>query len=109
MLIHRIVVPDSMYSATVNCAWVVFEKLTCCDPCKLRPVTPQKFFKRLLCRRENTALYFNCYLLDKFFLWYCGPTRAIASSYMKFLEHSDEPQSVKPLWTRDQLVAETPT
>jgi len=62
-------------------------------------------FMHLLTRRENTAQYFNCYVFDKFFLWYCGPTRAMASLYMKLLEHSDEPQSVEPLWTRDQLVA----
>jgi hypothetical protein len=38
-----------------------------------------------------------------FFLWRCGPTRAMASSFT----HNDASQSVGLLWTIDQLVAET--
>ena len=45
------------------------------------------------------------------FLWLCGPTRAMASSFLRFLDHThnDAPQSVGLLWTSDQLVAETST
>ena len=41
----------------------------------------------------------------------CGPTRAMASSFLRFLDHihNDTPQSVGLLWTRDQPVAETST
>jgi len=33
----------------------------------------------------------------------------MASSFLKFLEHNDEPQSAGLLWMRDQLVAEAST
>ena len=33
----------------------------------------------------------------------------MASSFLKFLERNDEPQSVGLLWTRDQLIAEVST
>jgi hypothetical protein len=33
----------------------------------------------------------------------------MASSFLKFLEHNDEQQSVGLLWMRDQLVAEAST
>jgi len=44
-------------------------------------------------------------------LWRCGPTRTMASSFMRFLDHTqnDTSQSVGLLWTSDQLVAETST
>ena len=45
-----------------------------------------------------------------FFLWCCDPTRVMASSFLRFLDHThDAPQSVGLLWTSDQLVAETCT
>jgi len=45
-----------------------------------------------------------------FFLWRRGPTRAMASSFMRFqITHVDAPQSVGLLWISDQLVAETST
>ena len=52
-------------------------------------------------------LYHNIF----FFLWRCGPTLAMASSFLRFLDHThnDAPQSVEFSWTRDQCVAETPT
>ena len=45
------------------------------------------------------------------FLWRCGPTRAMASSFLRFLDHThnDTSQSVVLLWTSDQLVAESST
>ena len=44
-----------------------------------------------------------------FFLWRCGPTRDMAFSFTRVLDHThnDASQSVRPLWTRDQCVAET--
>ena len=42
----------------------------------------------------------------KFFLslWRCGPTRAMASSFLRFRDHThDASQSVGLLWTSDQL------
>ena len=46
-----------------------------------------------------------------FFLWRCDPTRVMASSFLRFLDHThnDAPQPVGLLWTSDQLVAETST
>ena len=42
-------------------------------------------------------------------LWRYGPTRAMAFSFLRFLDHThnDAPQSVGLLWKSDQLVAET--
>jgi ABC-type xylose transport system permease subunit len=50
-------------------------------------------------------------LSKTFFMWRCGPTRAMASSFTRFFEitHRDTPQSVGLLWTSDQSVAETST
>jgi hypothetical protein len=45
-----------------------------------------------------------------YFLWPCSPGRAMASSFTRFRDHTqDAPQSVGLLWTSDQLVAETST
>jgi len=46
-----------------------------------------------------------------FFFWCCGPTRATASPFLRFLDHTlnDAPQSVGLLWTSDQFVTETST
>jgi hypothetical protein len=46
-----------------------------------------------------------------FFLWHCDPTLVMASSFLRFLDHThnDAPQSVGLLWTSNQLVAETST
>ena len=46
-----------------------------------------------------------------FFLWRCVPTRVMAFSFLGFLDHThnDTPQSVRLLWTSDQLVTETST
>ena len=39
-----------------------------------------------------------------------APQWAKTSSFTRFLDHThDAPQSVRPLWTRDQLVAEIST
>jgi hypothetical protein len=41
---------------------------------------------------------------------WCGPPRAMASSFTRFLDHThDAPQSVGVLWTSDQLVADIST
>jgi len=55
---------------------------------------------------EATSLYIYFFLL-----WRCDPTRVMASSFLKFLDHThnDAPKSVRLLWTSDQLVAETST
>ena len=43
-------------------------------------------------------------------LWRCGPPGAMASSFLRFLDHThDAPQSVRLLWTSDQLVTGTST
>jgi len=43
-------------------------------------------------------------------LWRCGPTWAMASSFLTFLYHTQHPKkSLGLLSTRDQLVAETST
>ena len=45
-----------------------------------------------------------------FFLWSCGPTLAVASSFLRFLEHTEPRITVgRLLWTRDQCVAEAST
>jgi len=41
-------------------------------------------------------------------LWRCGPTRAMAPSFLRFLDH-DATQSVRLLWMSDLLVAKTCT
>jgi hypothetical protein len=41
--------------------------------------------------REHAAVIYNCVLPDDgifFFLWRCGPTRAMASSFLRFLDHT---------------------
>jgi hypothetical protein len=49
-----------------------------------------------------------CYYSNSFLLWRCDPTRVMASSFLRFLDHTqDVSQSVGFLWTSDQLVAET--
>ena len=55
----------------------------------------------------TTNIFSALYIL----FWRCGPTRAFASSFTRFLQitHHDAPQSVGLLWTSDQLVAETST
>ena len=45
---------------------------------------------------------------SRFFFFCCSPTRAMASSFTRFLNHNGAPQSVGLLWTSDQLVAELP-
>ena len=56
---------------------------------------------RITKARIQTPIYY-------LFLWRCGPTRAMASSFLRFLDHTqDASQSVGLLWTSDQLVAET--
>jgi hypothetical protein len=50
------------------------------------------------------------YFLSLSFLWRCAPKRVMASSFMRFLDHTnDAPQSVRLHWTSDQLVAQTST
>ena len=50
------------------------------------------------------------YFLKTFFLWRCGPTRAMVY-FLSLLEYTknDVQQSVGLLWTSDQLVGETST
>ena len=50
-------------------------------------------------------------VLSFFFLWPCSPTRDMASSFTRFLDHThkDASQSVELLWTSDQSVAGTST
>jgi len=57
----------------------------------------------------TNALYIYIYIY--FPLWRCGPTLAMVSSFLRFLDHTynDAPQSVGLLWTRDRLVVETST
>jgi len=45
-----------------------------------------------------------------FFLWRCGPMRAMTSSFLRSLDHTQRRITVgTTLWTSDQLVAETST
>jgi len=45
-----------------------------------------------------------------FCVWRCDPTRVIASSFLRFLDHTQRRTTVgRLLWTSDQLVAETST
>jgi len=45
-----------------------------------------------------------------FLLWRCDPTRVMASSFTRFLDHTQRRTTVgRLLWTSDQLVAETST
>jgi len=55
--------------------------------------------------------YWNLlYYRNSSLLWRCDPTRVIASSFLRFLDNTqDAPQSVGLLWTSDQLVADTST
>ena len=56
-------------------------------------------------------IYIYIYIYIFFFLCRCNPTRAMASSFLRFFQitHNDASQSVRLLWTSDQLVAETST
>jgi len=44
-------------------------------------------------------------------LWRCGPTQAMASSFLRFLDHTQRHTTAGRtlLWVRDQCVAETST
>jgi len=58
----------------------------------------------------------NCFRVRPMFVclffsfWRNSPQWAMASSFTRFLDHTQRrPQAVRLLWTRDQLVAETST
>jgi hypothetical protein len=60
---------------------------------------------------SNTYTHIGCgivHLNTDFFGGRCDTTRAVASSFLRFLDHTQQ-QSVGLLWTSDQLVAETST
>jgi hypothetical protein len=62
-------------------------------------IVPYKYFKnKFLTSPASSFIYF--------FLWRCGPTRTMASSFLRFLDHT---QSVRLLWTNNRLVADTST
>ena len=70
------------------------------------------WYRSVLCIIITLAYrLYSFWLLIFFFLWRCDPTWVMASSFLRFLEHThnDAPQSVGLLWTSDQLVAETST
>ena len=62
--------------------------------------------KKTLHTHTHTHTHIYFFLLQR-----CDPTRVMASSFLRFLDHThnDAPQSVGLLWTSDQLVAETST
>jgi len=53
----------------------------------------------------------ECWFRYFFFLWRCGPTRAMSPSFLRFIHHThnDASQSVVLLWASDQLVTEAST
>ena len=58
------------------------------------------------------CMWFVAYIGFLFcFLWRCNPTCALASSFLRFLDHThnDASQSVGLLWTSDKFVGETST
>jgi len=59
-------------------------------------------------RLHDEELYSTSNII-MFFLWRCGPTRAMASSFTRFVDHNETPQSVGLLWTSDQPLTETST
>jgi hypothetical protein len=77
----------------------------------------------LYIRRLCNMLAIDSFLLDDykaldkkparfnpFFLWRCDPTRVMASSLLRFLDHKQRrTKSIGLLWTSDQLIAETST
>ena len=63
---------------------------------------------KLVFYSSTLSLSLSLYIYIYIFLWRCGPTRAMTSSLLRFLDHKqDLPQSVGLLWTSDQCVAET--
>jgi hypothetical protein len=63
---------------------------------------------------HQRSILINTYITDVIslsLLWLDSPIWAWASSFRRglMITHSDTPQSVGLLWTRDQLVAETST
>jgi hypothetical protein len=55
-------------------------------------------------------MYFIYIYIYIYIPWRCGPMRAMASSFLRFLDHTHEAsQSVGLLWTSDQHVADTST
>ena len=54
------------------------------------PLVFTKFFTAtcLSCCEPSSGLLYTFYRKRKFFLWRCGPTRAMASSFLRFLDHT---------------------
>ena len=57
--------------------------------------------------RLDSLFFRTCFCL--FVIGATAPQWAMASSFTRFVNHKDAPQSVGLLWTSDQLVAETST
>ena len=54
--------------------------------------------------------YYYYYYYYYLFLWRCDPKPVMASSFLRFLDHTRRRATVgRLLWTSDQLVAETST
>jgi hypothetical protein len=54
----------------------------------------------------HTHIYIYIYIYI-YFLWRYDPSWAMFSSFFRFVDHNDAPQSLGLLWTRDKLVTET--
>ena len=48
-------------------------------------------------------IYIYIYIYILFLLWRCDPTRVMAPSFFRFIDHThnDAPQSIGLLWTSD--------
>jgi hypothetical protein len=77
-------------------------------------VMSKKFGVRVIYRKIrymefSSRLKLLYFLLNYLFIWSNSPQWARSSSFKRFLDHNDAPQSVGLPWTSDQLVAETST
>jgi len=68
----------------------------------------QEYSNQYLKSEQDPFLLHTFHFIYQFVFGSTAPQWATASSFMRFLiTHNDAPQSVRLLWTSDQLVAET--
>ena len=62
-------------------SWVLWQHAVLCNV-MLRRVPCRRLFNVLMCK------FYKFYICAVSFLWRCGPTRAMASSFLRFLDHT---------------------
>jgi len=90
---YRFCIRSSDITCTFLCATVsvtvalqrVFHKVPVCTHLTGLAASYIHSFISFFCQAENIRIVFHAY---HFFFWHCGPTRAMASSFFRFLDHT---------------------